>query len=141
MWVVVHAFSGLALGAAAPIGLGLVVVTSLVMHLLLDLVPHWDYTGQRRSLWWAISDVGLAVAAVVALTLVLGLPLRAVAGAVVSALPDLDVFDAVLPAGKRRRWFPSHWRTFPHGRTRAAVGIPVQALVIAGSLALTLAAG
>jgi hypothetical protein len=52
----------------------------------------------------------------------------------VSALPDLDVFDAVLPGAGRRRWFPSHWRVFPHGRARAAIGVPVQLLVVAVSI-------
>jgi hypothetical protein len=136
MWVVVHALSGFALGVAAPVTLGVVVAISLALHLVLDLVPHWDYTGRRHALRWAIADVLAAVAGVVALRLVLDLPGRAIVSAVVSALPDLDVFDAVVPGARRRRWFPSHWRGFPHGQTRAAWGVPIQGVVIAASITL-----
>ena len=107
---------------------------SLALHLLLDLVPHWDYTRHHLRTLWAVTDVVLSIAAVVTLTLLLDLPLRAAVAAIVSALPDLDVFDAVLPGPARRRWFPSHWQRFPHGEARAAVGIPVQAIVALGSL-------
>jgi hypothetical protein len=137
MWVVVHALSGLALGVAAPLALGLVVVCSLALHLLLDLVPHWDYTAQRHALRWALADVLAAIAGVVVLSLVFDPPGRAVVSAVVSALPDLDVFDAVMPGRRRRRWFPSHWQRFPHGQTRAAWGVPIQGAVVAASMALT----
>jgi hypothetical protein len=130
----VHASSGLAVGTAAPLGYGLTILCALVLHLLLDLVPHWDYSHRPRRLWWASMDVLLAIAVVAGFTLTLGLSGRAVVAAMVSALPDLDVFDAVLPGGGRRRWFPSHWRVFPHGRARAVVGVPVQVLVLAGSL-------
>lgn len=140
MWVSVHALSGLALGTLAPLGPALTVVCALGLHLLLDLVPHWDYTRDRRRFLWASLDVGVAVAAVVVPALLLDLPLRAVIAAVVSALPDLDVFDAVLPGPVRHRWFPSHWDRFPHGRARPALGVSVQALVALGSVGAVLAA-
>jgi len=142
MWVSVHALSGLALGASAPVGVILTLVCALVLHLLLDLVPHWDYTGHRLRTMWAILDVAVSIAAVVALVVMLDLTGKAVMAAVVSALPDLDVFDAVLPRSKHRRWFPSHWRRFPHGRARPATGILVQSVVGLGAITwLILAAG
>lgn len=134
MWVSVHALSGLALGTLVPLGMVLIVLCSLALHLLLDLVPHWDYTRHRRRTLWATADVAFSIGAVVALTLLLDLPLRAAVAAIVSALPDLDVLDAILPGPARRRWFPSHWQRFPHGEARAVVGIPVQAIVALGSL-------
>lgn len=135
MWVAVHAFSGLALGAWSPWGWGPTLVGALVLHLLLDLVPHWDYTGHRRRLLWAAVDVGMAMVGFVAAAVWLELPALAFVAGVVSALPDLDVFDAVVPGGPRRRWFPSHWRRFPHGQSGPGLGIPIQAVVAALSLA------
>jgi hypothetical protein len=134
MWVTVHALSGLALGTAAPLGMAWIVLCSLALHLLLDLVPHWDYTRHHLRTLWAVTDVVLSIAAVVTLTLALDLPPRAFVAAIVSALPDLDVFDAVLPGPARRRWFPSHWRRFPHGEVRAEVGIPLQAIIALGCI-------
>jgi len=105
---------------------------ALVAHVVLDLVPHWDYTRSRLRALWAVVDVVTSGA------LVIGawwwwdaLPgWLALVGAV-SALPDLDVLDAVLPVRRRNRWFPSHWRRFPHGQCRASWGIPIQVGVIA----------
>jgi hypothetical protein len=138
MWVIVHALSGLALGALIPLEIALTVVCALVLHLLLDLVPHWDYTGDRRRILWASLDVGAATASVLALLLVLDRPGRALAAALVSAAPDLDVFDALLPSAWRRRWFPSHWRMFPHGRSRPMAGVTVQVALSLGMIALLL---
>ncbi len=141
MWVAVHAFSGLALGAASPLHPALTVVAALGLHAALDLVPHWDYTGDRRRLMWATVDVAVACVGVAMTALWLESPIIAVVAAVVSALPDLDVFDAVLPGGPRRRLFPSHWAAFPHGKASPKVGIPVQAVVAVASLAIALVTG
>lgn len=139
MWVFVHALSGLSLGTLAPLGMALTVICALVLHLLLDLVPHWDYTRHRQRTLWASLDVVVSIAACATLALLLDLPSRAVVAAIVSALPDLDVFDAVLPSPARRRWFPSHWERFPHGKASPAFGIPVQIVVAFGSMIAVLA--
>ncbi len=155
MWIIAHAFSGLAWGAWAPLGLAPLLLTSLLLHVLLDLVPHWDYTRHRWRHLWALSDLVLSIASVVALALLFDLGLPAVLAAVVSALPDLDVLDSLLtraghhgPAGSaparrgtarrrpaRRRLFPSHWERFPHGQAGPGPGIAVQVVVVLGSLA------
>ena len=147
MWVIVHVFSGLALGAALggrgpepTTSLLVVLPAALVAHALLDLIPHWDYTRSRLRALWAVIDVLAAVALVMGAWWSGALPgWLALVGAV-SALPDLDVLDAVVPVDKGGRWFPSHWRRFPHGQCRAAWGIPIQvgvivlsAVVVAGS--------
>jgi hypothetical protein len=118
------------------VGLGFIILLSLLLHLLLDLVPHWDYTGQRRAGIWALADVLAAIVVVVVLALIVQHPSRAIVAAVASAVPDLDVLDAVLSGGTRRRWFPSHWRSFPHGKAGAAWGVPTQVAVIAISVAV-----
>jgi hypothetical protein len=134
MWVAVHGFTGMALGVWSPLGLGLTIVAAIVLHLLLDLVPHWDYTRHRRRVLWAALDVGVtAIAFLVAgFTLTDGLSVAVVG--FVSALPDLDVFDAIKPRSKRRRWFPSHWSRFPHGTASPALGIPLQVVIMVASL-------
>ena|SRR5665647_4123 len=137
MWVVVHVFSGLALGAALggrghepSVSLLALLPSALVAHALLDLVPHWDYTRSRLRALWAVVDVVAAGALIIGAWWSGALPGWLALVGTVSALPDLDVLDAVLPVRRDRRWFPSHWRRFPHGQCRAAWGIPIQAGVI-----------
>ena len=135
MWVIVHATSGLALGTLVQAPLWVVVLAALVLHMLLDLVPHWDYTRSSRRVLWAALDLGGAIVLTLLVWRGAGLPTRALVAAVVSALPDLDVIQAVLPLRRARALFPSHWRAFPHGSCAQAPGIAVQAAVVAVSLA------
>ena len=146
MWVIVHVFSGLALGAALgrrgaepAVSLLVLLPLALAAHALLDLVPHWDYTQTRHRGAWAILDVGASAALVLGAWWAAALPGWLLVVGVVSALPDLDVLDAVLPIRREGRWFPSHWRRFPHGRCRAPWGIPIQVGVIALSAAVLVA--
>jgi len=141
MWVIVHAASGLALGTLLHAPLWVVVPAALALHVLLDLVPHWDYTSSSRRLLWAALDVGGAIVLVVAVWKGVGLPTRALVAAMVSALPDLDVIQAVLPLRRDRAFFPSHWRSFPHGACGPGWGIAVQAAVVVLSLAVVTAWG
>lgn len=131
MWVVVHVLTGMALGALLPAPLVVLLPAALVLHALLDLVPHWDYTRSARRGTWALLDVGGALALTVLLWAAFDLPAAVLLTGWVSALPDLDVVNEVLPLSRHRRLFPSHWHAFPHGRCRAAWGIPLQlALVV-----------
>jgi hypothetical protein len=136
MWVIVHALSGLALGVLVPWGIVLTIACALLLHLLLDLVPHWDYTRDRRRALWASLDVTFSIISVLLLFLVLELPLKALLAALASAAPDLDVLDALLPGSRRRRWFPSHWRKFPHGSAGPLPGILTQLFVVLGAVVL-----
>lgn len=149
MWVTVHVLSGAALGAVlgAPgmeLPLWVVLPAALPLHALLDLVPHWDYTRDRRRGLWAVLDLAASAVFVVGGWMALGLPADVVLAALVSAAPDLDVLDGVLPGRRdehgrpRRRLFPSHWKRYPHGRARPLPGILVQAVVVMASLAITL---
>ena len=40
---------------------------------------------------------------------------------------------------KGRKYFPSHWDSFPHGRSGKAWGISVQVAIMAASVAVVLA--
>jgi hypothetical protein len=136
MWVIVHALSGMALGAVLPLALWIVLPVALVAHALLDLVPHWDYTQSRGKVVWGLLDAGAAAAALLLAILVFHLPARVLLAGIVSAIPDLDVLDALFPFQRRSRWFPSHWERYPHGHARPLPGVAVQALVVAASVAI-----
>lgn len=143
MWVIVHTLSGMALGAAlGAAGSGapwwLIVLAALAAHALLDVVPHWDYTRRPRLWLWALGDVAVSALVLAAAWRVYHLPWYVLLGAVVSAAPDLDVLDAVLPIGRHRRLFPSHWKPYPHGRAGPLAGTLVQAAVIAVSVFVTI---
>jgi hypothetical protein len=141
MWVVVHLCSGLALGALLHLPLAILLPAALLLHVVLDLVPHWDYTQCRRRRTWALCDVGGAAVLTVLLWGLLALPWTIVLTGWVSALPDLDVANEVLPISSHRRLFPSHWRSFPHGRCRAAYGIPLQLGIVGASVAAVILRG
>lgn len=139
MWVIVHALSGMALGAALgsdPVGapLWIIVPAALVAHALLDIVPHWDYTRRPRVWAWALGDVAAAGLALGLAWLVLDLPGYVVWAGIVSAAPDLDVIDVILPLKTHRRLFPSHWRPYPHGKTGPLAGTLLQGAVMIGSI-------
>lgn len=141
MWVIVHLLFGLALGEAltrppgvAPLAL---IVLALAAHILLDLVPHWDYTRDPRAALWVVSDLALSAAAFACALWWARLPGWVLVTGVVSALPDLDVVDALWwPRSSGARWFPSHWRGFPHGAARPVAGISVQLAVCVASIAV-----
>ena len=58
----------------------------------------------------------------------------------VSGAPDWDVLIWVRPAARRgAKVFPSHWDSFPHGRSGKAWGISVQVAIMAVSVAIVVA--
>ncbi len=141
MWAITHLLTGMLIGAVVPGGIWVGVAAALLGHLVLDLVPHWDYTGTHKALLWGAIDV-LSVAVVsFAGYRLLGLSVKIVVCGIVSAAPDLDVLNALLPYKQRTRWFPSHWSAFPHGKARPLPGIAIQVLLAAVSIALVLRFG
>lgn len=137
MWIVVHTYVGLAIASVLDLPLWQVALVVLASHVLLDLVPHWDYTGDRGRVLWGSTDLLASLVTVIALPL-LGMPLGVAAMGVVSAAPDLDVAAEAMTGRRSRHFFPSHWRSFPHGRCGPALGISLQATIIAVSAAVIL---
>jgi hypothetical protein len=141
MWVIVHALSGMALGAAlgseaAGLPLWAVLIAALAAHAALDVVPHWDYTRRPDTWAWASVDVLASAAALLLVWRVWDAPDYVFWAGLVSALPDLDVLDAVVPLKTRGRLFPSHWRVYPHGRARPLAGTLIQGVVVVTSVAV-----
>ncbi|MDY0087461.1 MAG: hypothetical protein RBS78_02780 [Coriobacteriia bacterium] len=139
MWVITHTFTGLALGAVLAereVSLWFIVPAALLLHLLLDLVPHWDYVRERSSTMWAAGDLTAAVVALVTARMVGGFAWPVLITGAVSALPDLDVLNTLWTSESRIRFFPSHWTRFPHGSAAPVPGTIIQAVFCAVSIAI-----
>lgn len=141
MWVIVHLFVGLAFGASLEAPFWLVAVAVLASHVLLDLIPHWDYTRTRHNALFGWLDFLGALATLVICYLVWHTPLAVLAMGPISGAPDFDVLLHTLRGETGRKWFPSHWDRFPHGSCGRAPGIAVQVGVMAAATVVFFAAG
>lgn len=133
MWVCTHVFAGLAIAALMGGPWWLVAVTVILAHILMDFIPHWDYSLRKGPNPLALADFLVSLGALLVSWFVLGMPFWMVFMGALSGAPDWDVLIATLRGEHARRWFPSHWRSFPHGRARAPFGIGVQAAIMAFS--------
>ena len=134
MWVIVHMLTGVALGSAVGGPWWFLFPLALVAHVVIDLIPHWDYTRTPYRVFLGVLDVAVSAVAGLLCYLVIGLPGLAIFAGILSAVPDLDVLSAILPYEQKVRWFPSHWLKFPHGKASPAPGIIVQCVMILISL-------
>ena len=138
MWVVVHLYAGLGLGLL-PLPYWTLVLVVLASHLLLDFVPHWDYTNTSHFVRWGALDFGASLLTVVVGYVALGAPLRLLALGILAAAPDFDVLVRSLRHDRGEYWWPGHRSSFPHGRVAPLPGIATQAVVVAAAaLALAL---
>lgn len=143
MWVITHTLSGMALGALlVDRGVGLLVIVpgALLLHLILDIVPHWDYTSSPHFVRWASADVAASGIAL-AIAGIAGVGWIAIVAGAVSAAPDLDVLNTLRRTRRSSRFFPSHMVGFPHGRAAPVPGTIVQAVVGLVSVAMLVSAG
>lgn len=142
MWVITHMLTGLALGtllAGQHASLWLIVTAAVLLHLLLDLVPHWDYVHERHAALWVAGDLAATVTVVLLARIAGGFTPHVLIAGVVSALPDLDVLNGIRPTERRIRFFPSHWERFPHGSAGPVLGTLVQAVLWVASIAIMVA--
>jgi hypothetical protein len=141
VWVIVHVWAGLGIGAALEWPLWAVAAVVLASHLVLDLVPHWDYTrGRHATAAGALDLVASLTTGALCLT-VWHTPLAVVALGALSGAPDAEVVVRALRGGRGRYFFPSHWDAFPHGACGPVPGIATQACVVAAAAAAFFAAG
>ena len=141
MWVVTHVLAGLAIAALVGGPWWLLVILVLVSHVLMDLVPHYDYTVSRHPVAYGALDFGGSLAAFLVCLLPLGWPLWLAFMGLLSGAPDWDVLIATLRGDHARKWFPSHWASFPHGSSGPLWGISVQVALMAASVAAIAVAG
>lgn len=148
MWVVTHVWTGSALAAALGQGSApgshawpwwAVLAAVLLLHVALDLVPHWDYTETGRTALFGSLDFLASLATFVVVWRLLGHPFATALLGLASGAPDWDVLIALLRGPRARKLFPSHWDRFPHGRARLPWGVGVQAVLVAASVAVVLA--
>jgi hypothetical protein len=139
MWVIVHTYVGLAIASLVHRPFWQVALLVIASHVLLDLVPHWDYGQAPHAIAWGWLDF-LAALATLLVLLAAGTPWSIVLMGPISGAPDFDVLFFVAAGGRGRKWFPSHWRSFPHGHCGKRVGIALQAAIMAVSLAIVMVA-
>ena len=139
MWVIVHVFVGLAIGSAVEAPYWLLVIIVLASHVLLDLVPHWDYTVTDRQVLWGSLDFGASLLTLVLCLIFLKTPWSVLALAS-SGAPDFEVLVHTFRGHRNDYWFPSHRQRFPHGRCRPLPGITIQAAIMAAAAAVFIAA-
>ena len=74
MWVTRHVLAGLAIAAALGGPWWLVLVAVILAHVLMDLVPHWDYTGTSHPVIYGSCDFLARLTRWLVARLVLGMP-------------------------------------------------------------------
>ena len=141
MWVVTHVLAGLAIAALVGGPWWLLVLLVVAAHVLMDLIPHYDYTVARHPVVYGVLDFSASLAAFLVCWLVLGWPLWLAFMGLLSGAPDWDVLIATLRGDHARKWFPSHWSSFPHGSSGPLWGISVQVALMAASVVAIAYAG
>jgi hypothetical protein len=140
VWVIVHVYVGLALAAVTPAPRWAIALIVVASHVLIDLVPHWDYTFSRNLVIWGSVDFLASLASLIVCFVWLGAPLWMLAMGILSGAPDFDVLISGLRPHGARKWFPSHWQRFPHGRCALLPGVSIQLALVAVSAVVFVAA-
>ncbi len=138
MWVSTHVFAGLAIAALLGGPWWLVAVAVILAHIVMDFIPHWDYSALAHPNPLALGDFLVSFSVLLICWFGLGMPFWMVFMGALSGAPDWDVLIATLRGEHARQWFPSHWRSFPHGRARPPFGIGVQVAIMVASTAVVL---
>jgi hypothetical protein len=133
MWVSTHILAGLAIAALLGGPWWLVAIAVVLAHVVMDLIPHWDYTHSRHYHVYGWADVLSGLAFALICWSWLGMPFWMVLMGLLSGAPDFDIIVSAMRGPLARRWFPSHWRQFPHGRAARPFGIGVQVLSMLAS--------
>jgi hypothetical protein len=139
VWVIVHTYLGLAIASLVHRPFWQVAVLVVLSHVLLDLVPHWDYGLTAHAVVWGWVDF-LAALATLLVLLAAGTPWSIVLMGPISGAPDFDVLLHVASGHHAPRWFPSHWSSFPHGHCSMNAGIALQLAIMVASLVVIVAA-
>ena len=141
MWVIVHTYVGLALASLLHLPFWQMMLVVLASHVLLDLVPHWDYTADRERLLWASVDVLAALATVIAL-LVWGMPLAVVAhGARSPPLPTSTSWAVPCGDARAATSSPATGGASPTAAADRPWASPLQLAIVAACAGVVLSVG
>lgn len=138
MWVITHVFAGLAIAAAVGGPWWLVLALVLLSHVVMDLVPHWDYSATGHPIRYGFLDFGAGLVVWLVCWLVLGMPFWMALMGPVSGAPDWDVLIAELRGKPDVHYFPSHSQTV-HGHAGPVWGVAVQVAIMVAGAAVVLA--
>lgn len=139
MWVTTHVLAGLGIATALGGPWWLILILVVLAHVLMDLIPHWDYTVSRHPVIYGWCDFLASLAAFLGAWLLLGYPWWIAFMGLVSGAPDWDVLIAIMRGEDARKFFPSHWESFPHGRSGPGWGISIQVAIMVASVGIVLA--
>ncbi len=122
MCVFTHFAAGAVVGAFAPHPV-LVPVFALGSHMVLDMIPHFDFENMLIEIVFGlIALAGLLLGGVYSLSVILG--------GIIAAFPDLEnLFVKTGKIEKNRRIFPSHSGILPHGRKAGFLNLSMQFLL------------
>jgi hypothetical protein len=114
-----HVAAGAVAGALAPNPF-LASVFGLVSHVVLDIIPHYDFEKMSHEFLWA----GVAVAAV---AIGGAMSAKVALGIAFGMLPDLEnLFWRLGLMRDDQKIFPGHRRLLAHGRATGAWNLSVQ---------------
>lgn len=139
MWVSTHVVAGLAIAAALGGPWWLILILVILAHVLMDLIPHWDYTASRHPLVYGWIDSLSTVVFFFLAWKALGYPWWIALMGLVSGAPDWDVLISMLRGDGAPQYFPSHWDRFPHGKSGPVWGIGVQVVIMVVSVGVVVA--
>lgn len=122
MCVFTHFAAGAVAGAFAPHA-ALVPVFALGSHMILDMIPHFDFENMLlETVLGLIALAFLLLGGVYSLSIILG--------GVIAVLPDLEnLLVKTGKIGKNRRLFPSHSGILPHGRKAGFLNLSAQSVL------------
>ncbi len=122
MYFSVHAVTGAVFGTitANP---GTAFVAGLGSHILLDMIPHHDYSKVSSGLIDLIFGI-----IVISFFMGVGHDLNLLIGAIGGGIPDLEVAIGYL-RGKHWNIFPSHTGLTPHNRLQNVTGVVIQLVI------------
>ena len=122
MCVFTHFAAGAVVSAFAPHP-ALVPVFALGSHIILDMIPHFDFENMSIEIVLGlIALAGLLLGGVYSLSIILG--------GIIAALPDLEnLFVKTGKIAENRKIFPSHSGILPHGRKAGLLNLSMQSLL------------
>ena len=122
MCVFTHFAAGAVVGAFAPHP-ALFPVFALGSHMILDMIPHFDFENMLIEIVLGLIVLGgLLLGGVYSLSIILG--------GIIAALPDLEnLLVKTGKIGKNRKIFPSHSGILPHGRKAGLLNLSMQAIL------------
>ena len=104
----------------------LLITASLISHVILDSIPHWDYPYQYS---WILADLALTVAIIWLIIYLSQIRFPVIVGAAFGAAPDLE-HVLVHHGWMEEQVFISHLPWFPHGELDLPWGLVVQFIFV-----------